>query len=170
MDLLSQIGLYAINFYHSAFFVVIKFILGVYVAVLVIDIVLIMILKGFGADVRTMLKGMDFPAVPKSQMRKKWAKIRKRLESDNVSQYKVAIIEADSIADKILAGIGFRGKNMTERLEAATPAQLDNLEDIRHAHQIRNRVIQEASFSIDKETAEQVIEVYEKLLKNLELL
>jgi len=170
MDLLSQIQLSAISFYQSPSFLVIKFLLGIYVSVLFVDIVLILILKGLGRDVRTMLKGMDMPAVSKGKMQKEWQKIRDRLESGNPSQYKVAILEADIIADKILFGIGYKGKNMTERLEKVKPGQLDNLEKLINVHQIRNRIIHEKDFAIDKKAAEENIEVYENLLRSLELL
>ncbi len=170
MDLLSQIGLTIASFYHSSFFAVIKFLLGIYVAVLFVDIALIVILRGVGYDIRIMLKGMDMPAVSKSKMQKKWAKIKERLESDNVSQYKVAILEADIVIDKILSDMRYPGENLTERLEKIKPAQLPGYEDLKSAHNIRNRIIHEADFSVDKKRAEEIIEIYENLLKNFELL
>lgn len=158
------------GFYHSAFFVVIKFFMVIYITVLFADIVLILMLKGLGADIRQAIKGMKMPTVSKSKMQKKWAKIKGRLESENVSQYKVAIIEADSIIDDVIAKIGYVGKNMTERLDKIKPGQLENLEEIRNIHQIRNRIIHEADFSVDRKIAQQAIEVCEDLLKHLELL
>lgn len=158
------------GFYHSAFFSVIKFIAGIYAAVLFVDIVLIVILRGVGYDVRIMLKGMDMPAVSKSKMQKKWAKIKERLKSGNPSQYKVAILEADIVIDKVLSDMRYPGENLTERLEKIKPAQLPGYEDLKNAHEIRNRIIHEADFSVDREKAKEIIEVYEKLLENFELL
>lgn len=109
-------------------------------------------------------------ATSQSAMRKKWTKIKKRLESGNVSQYKVAILEADVMIDKVLSDMSYPGKNLTERLEKINPAQLPNYEELKNAHQIRNRVIHEAGFSVDRKEAEEIVAVYENLLKNLELL
>jgi len=158
------------RFYHSAFFSVVKFLLGIYAAVLFVDIILIVILRGVGYDVRVMLKGMDMPAVSKSKMQKKWAKIKERLESENPSQYKVAILEADIVIDKVLSDMRYPGKNLTERLEKIKPAQLPGYEDLKNAHEIRNRIIHEAGFSVDKKRAEEIVAVYKKLLKDFELL
>lgn len=158
------------SLYHSAFFVAIKFFLGIYVAVLVADIILILVLKGLGADIRQAIKGMKMPVVTKSKMQRRWMKIKSRLESDNVSQYKVAILEADSVIDKVLSDMGYAGKNMSERLEKLKPAQIPDYEGIKNAHQIRNRIIHEVDFSVGKKQAEETIEIYESLLRNLELL
>ncbi len=167
---MNQTGILIVNFYQSGFFLFIKFFLGIYAAVLIADVVLILILKGLGADIRQAIKGMKMPAVPKSKMRKRWTKIRRRLESDNAFQYKAAVLEADSMIDKVLSDMGYAGKNMSERLEKIKPAQIHNYEDLKNAHQIRNRIIHEADFSIDKKQTEEIVEIYESLLENLELL
>ncbi len=169
-DLLNIIGTSVVNLYNSSFFSVIKFLLGIYVAVLFVDIVLIVILRGIGYDIRIMLKGMDMPAVSKNKMRKRWAKIKERLESENPSQYKVAILEADIAIDKILSDMRYPGENLTERLEKIQPAQLPGYEDLKNAHNIRNQIIHEADFAVDKKRAKEIIAVYERLLENFELL
>lgn len=169
-DFLSQFGQSFSGFYNSPFFYVVKIILGIYIAVLFVNIVLIIILKGLGANIRMMLKGMEMPAMPKGRIKKRWEKIKKRLETENISQYKAAILEADNIADKLIEKIGYKGKNMAERLEQIRPGQLYKLEELKKAHQIRNQIIHEADFKVDKKTAEEIIGIYEGLLKNLELL
>jgi hypothetical protein len=169
-DLFGQILEGLKSFYHSSFFSGLKFVLVIYITVLLVDIVLALILKGLGADIRQSIKGIKMPTISPSRMKKKWGKIKARLESENVSQYKVAIIEADGIIEDVIAKIGYAGKNMTERLDLINPGQLENLEEIRRAHQVRNRIIHEADFPVDKKMAEEIIGTYEKLLKHLELL
>ena len=154
--------------YYSPFFTVIKFFLVIYITVLLVDIILLLILRGVGADVRTAIKGMDIPAVPKSKASKEWQGIKKRLENENISQYKAAILEADRIADDILSKIGYKGKNMAERLKQVKSGQLENVEDLKDAHKVRNRIIYEKDFTIDKKTAENIIKIYEDLLKDLD--
>jgi len=154
--------------YYSPFFTVIKFFLVVYITVLLVDIILLLILRGVGADLRTAVKGMDMPAVSKNKALKKWQSVKDRLKSENISQYKAAILEADRIADDILSKIGYKGKNMAERLEQVKPGQLENVEDLKGAHKVRNRIVYEKDFTIDKKTAGSVIEVYEDLLKELD--
>jgi reverse gyrase len=170
MDILSQIVLSATSFYHSTFFFVVRFFLGIYVAVLFVDLVLIIFLKGFGSDLRVIVKGMDMPVSSKNVMLKKWNKIKSRLQGENVSQYKVAILEADLFVDKVLSDMGYKGKNLSERMEKINPIQLHNYEELKNVHQIRNRIIHEADFSLNKKQAEEAVGIYEALLKNLELL
>jgi hypothetical protein len=158
------------TFYHSPFVLAVKIFLGIYVAILIIDLVLLLILRGVGADLRTGMRGMNIPTITPSKMRKRWDKVMARLESADASQYKVAVIEADLIADEILKGIGYEGNNMSERLEHVKPHQLDGLEELLGAHQIRNRIVHEADFALDKKAAHETIKIYEDFLRYLEFM
>lgn len=155
------------RFYNSGFFLAIKIFLGIYTVVLFVDIVLLLLLRGVSGNIRTGIMGMDMPATPPSRMRKRWDKVLERLKSGDQSQYKVAIIEADSIADSILEGIGYPGANMTERLSQIKPSQLDDIERLRYAHSVRNKVVHEGGFVVDKALAEEVVGIYEDFLKYL---
>ena len=159
-----------IDFYHSPYMLAIKIFLGIYTLILFANIVMLLILRGLGGDIRLGLKGMNMPVTTINKMKKRWEKVVERMKSDNISQFKVAIIEADGIADEILAGIGYEGENMGERLMHLKPEQLDGLEDLRSAHKVRNRIVHDAAFEIDKKTAQEVIEVYENFLTYLEFL
>lgn len=159
------------NFYHSPFVLVVKILLGIYLAVLLIDIVLLLIMRDVGWHLRVGLKGMDIPLASKGKMRKRWDKIKVRLKSESPSQYKVAIIEADAIAEEILDNIGYKGANMTEKLEQVGVNHLDDhLEALNGAHLIRNQIVHEVNFTIDQRMAVAVVGVYENFLKYLEFL
>lgn len=155
------------NFYNSGFFLAIKIFLGIYTFVLFVDIVLLLMLRGVSGNIRAGIMGTDMPATPPSKMRKRWDKVVERLKGGDESQYKVAIIEADSIADSILSGIGYPGANMTERLLQIKPSQLDDIEKLRYAHSIRNKVVHEEGFTVSRELAEEVVGIYEDFLKYL---
>lgn len=160
-----------IMLYQSSFVMWVKVFLAVYLIVLLIDIILLLILRDVGWHMRVGLKGMDLPTVSKGKMRKRWDKVKARLESESPSQYKVAIIEADAIAEEILGGIGYSGSNMIEKLEQVGPNHLDeHSETLREAHQVRNRIVHEADFTVDHRMAMAVIGVYESFLRYLEFL
>lgn len=160
-----------VKFYDSPFMLGVKILLGIYFLVLVLDIIMLIILRDVPSNLRVGIKGMNISTVTKSKMQKKWEKVLQRLESDNPSQYKVAIIEADEIADKILDGIGYKGANMSEKLEQVGVAHLDDhLEALKGAHEIRNRIVHEIDFDVDKRMAEAVIGVYENFLKYLDFM
>ena len=159
------------NFYHSPYVLVIKILIGIYLAVVFIDIVLLLILRDIAWHVRVGLKGMDLPVAAKNKLQKRWAIAKDRLESDSPSQYKVAIIEADAIAEDILDKIGYKGANMSEKLEQIGEAHIDDhLEALKGAHKIRNQIVHELDFAIDQRMAAAVVGVYENFLKYLEFL
>ena len=169
-DLVSVATDLFLQAYNSSVFGFIKFFLIVYVLVLLVDIVLLLAMKGIGSDIRKGLRGMDIPVISKSKMENKWEKIKGRLETGSVSQYKVAIIEADAIVDDILSKIGYRGNNMAERLEQLRPGQLDYREELIFAHQTRNKIVHDENFVVDRKLAEDTVGVYEKLLRYLEFM
>jgi hypothetical protein len=160
-------------FYHSGTFLFIKILIGIYVAIVFIDIVLLIIQRGPGANWRQMRYGVDIPSefvTKKGQMQKLWDAIRKRLDSGNESEYKVAIIEADNIIDDLIKRMGYKGADMGERLAGIPEGQLAELAEIKEAHDIRNRIIHEEDFQVNKELAKEVLKKYEHLLHHFEVL
>lgn len=170
-NLFNSIPGLAINFYNSQFVFILKIIIGVYLAVIFVNIVLLLIMRDIPQQLKVGLRGLNMPTVSKNKMRKRWRKVEDLLKSGNPSQYKLAIIEADAIADEILGGIGYKGANMMEKLEQVGTAHLDDhLESLKGVHQIRNRIVHEADFRVDERLARTAVGVYENFLKYLELL
>lgn len=171
MDLVNA----ATQFYNSSLFSVIKFIIGIYVIVLFVDIVLLLIQRGLGGDIRDTVIGMNIPrelasSGGKKKLAKKWNLIRAKLETGQDSQYKIAIIEADGIIDSLIKRMGYGGENMGERLDNVPFGQLDHIEELKKAHEVRNRIIHDDSFVIDKKSAEETMSLYEEFLKYFEVL
>ncbi|EKE16515.1 MAG: hypothetical protein ACD_11C00004G0013 [uncultured bacterium] len=158
------------NFYNSPFMSFVKFFLVIYSLVLIFDVILILMVKGLGGDIRKGLTGMDIPVVSKGKMQKKWDKVVSRMKTGSISQFKVAILEADMIVDDILGKIGYKGNNMTERLAQVNPNQLDYLEELQKAHEVRNKIVHEESFVLDETVAKETLETYEKFLRYLEFM
>jgi hypothetical protein len=151
----------------------VKFLLFVYVVVLFIDIVILISFRGVGRDLRMNLYGTDQRPVFFSRPRKaerQWDKIFARLESGNPSEYKVAILEADALADTIMASSRWTGSNLGERIAAVHPGQIESIESLREAHAVRNRIVNEAGFEVNREEAERVLGLYARFLEEMELL
>jgi len=162
-----------LSFYRSPSFVVVEIIVGIYVLIVLIDIVLLILQRKVGANWRQMRYGVDIPkefVTGKSKMKIVWQNINKRLEGGNQAEYKVAIIEADNIIDDLLKRMGYKGANMAERIAGVPIGQLEFLGDIKEAHDIRNRIIHEEDFVVDKEFAQEVLKKYEHLLRHFEVL
>lgn len=158
------------SFLGSGFFWFIKFLLAIYVVVLFVDMVLLLVLRGLGGDLRDTLKGSQMPIASKKKMQKRWLKIEERLRTNQNSQFKIAILEADKMVDEILLNIGYAGKNMKERLELADANQIEEIDSLIEGHEIRNKIIQDDSFSLDRNEADRVVGLYREFLDDLEII
>ena len=99
---------------------------------------------------------------------KAWAKITARLETGLESEYKLAVIEADSILNDILKRLGFGGETLGERLEKLTAATIPNLEQVWEAHKIRNNIVHDPDYRLTLDEARKVLGIYEQALRDLE--
>jgi len=155
-------------FHTSVSFSVVKFLLEVFVIVIIVDLVLLLKQRGLGGDMRDTLVGMNIPPEfgnKKNKLRAKWAKVRNKFESKNESAHKVAIIEADKIIEDLIGRLGYKGGDMSERLDNIPLGQIENVEDLRRAHEIRNRIIHDESFVLSGAEAEKVFGYYEDFLR-----
>jgi len=161
------------GFFHSSVFQVFEMLAGIYVFIVFVDVVLLIIQRGPGKNWRQMRYGIDIPSElvsKKDKMKEQWSKVKKRLESENESEYKVAIIEADAIIDDLIARMGYKGANLSERLANIPQGQLAELDEMKAAHEIRNRIIHEENFKVDRELAKGVLKKYEHLLRHFDVL
>lgn len=177
MDTLDQIAFsvyefweWAMKIYHSFGFAVFKFILGIYTAVLLVNIILLLIQRGLSGDVADTRLGMNVPPElvrerDRKKLRKKWMEIKNRVESGSERQYKLAIIEADRLIDDLIYRMGYKnGENFGERLDNIPPGQVETVSSLKEAHKIRNQIILDDSFALDKETAQKTLGLFEEFL------
>jgi len=101
---------------------------------------------------------------------KQWTKIASRLETGLESEYKLAVIEADSMLDDILKRMGYSGETLGERLNKLTIASLPNLEEAKEAHKIRNNIVHDPDYRLSLDEAKKTIETYERALTDLQAL
>ncbi len=102
------------------------------------------------------------------KVEKDWAKITARLETDLESEWKLAIIEADSILNDILMKMGFAGETLGERLDRLTVVTLPNLQQIREAHKIRNNIVHDPDYRVSLDEAKMAVGIYEQALRDLQ--
>ncbi len=108
------------------------------------------------------------PPVRIPKFSEKWESIRARAESDNPSDYKVAILEADAILDDVLERAGFYGETLGEKLKNTEKGQLANMEALWAAHRYRNAIAHDMDVNVSPADARQIIEIYERTLEDLE--
>ena len=160
-------------FLSSFTFFVLKFFLEVYVLVLFLNLLLLVKQRMLSGDLRETKLGMNVPPeliTKKSKLLVKWEKVRSRMKSENPSDYKVAIIEGDNIIDDLIARMGYKGENFSERLDKINPGQIENIEQLRMAHEARNHIIHEENFNLTKVEAEKILGYFEEFLRYFQVL
>ncbi len=97
---------------------------------------------------------------------KEWVKTLNYLFSQHASDWRLAIVEADSILDALMTQLGFRGETLGDKLKAATQDKFRNLTNAWEVHTIRNRIAHEgASFELSQHEAKRVIALYEQIFR-----
>ncbi|MFH1820438.1 MAG: hypothetical protein ABH805_00745 [Candidatus Nealsonbacteria bacterium] len=99
-----------------------------------------------------------------------WNKILKRLESGSEQEYKLAIIEADSMLDVSLKRMGYAGQALDERLNLITRNTLPNVEEVKEAHKVRNLIAHDPSYRLTVEEAKMHIKAFEQAFNVLDIL
>lgn len=107
---------------------------------------------------------------PIGERQSRFGEIRKHLATEHQAEWKIAILEADTLIDDILIRSGYKGENMGERLKNIEPSGFASLQDIWDAHKIRNSIAHEPSYPLSKSQAEEVINKYESALRELKYL
>ncbi len=100
---------------------------------------------------------------PKNQ---KWEDVLTRVSSDNPSDWRLAIIEADTILDEILAGVVPEGETLGDRLKKLSPGGFRTIQSAWDAHTVRNKIAHQGSdFEITRQEARRIINLYEEVFQ-----
>jgi hypothetical protein len=97
---------------------------------------------------------------------KKWKMVIDKIKSNNSSDWRLAIIEADNLLDELTRELGLVGENLGERLKNTNADNFKHLDLAWEAHRLRNRVAHEGlSFNLDYREAKRAVESYETILR-----
>ncbi|HUZ93039.1 MAG TPA: hypothetical protein VNG29_03540 [Candidatus Paceibacterota bacterium] len=108
--------------------------------------------------------------LPKERSKKTWQKVQRHLFAGDDANLKLALLEADKVLDDALRHAGIRGNNLGDRLKGLDEAKLPNLQQVWEAHKLRNRLVHESDFKLNRDTAERALAIYEEAFKKLGLL
>jgi len=132
-----------------------------------IFVVLYKLVKLKEKDIAEIVDFLEEEKMPENQS-ERWQEIKGHLDGENPIEWKMAIIEADSLLDDIMKRIGYQGENLGERLKMIEKSDLNNLNNIWEAHKVRNRLVHEpGKITLSKEEAKDTIWKYEKALREL---
>lgn len=96
----------------------------------------------------------------------RWIKTLGYLFSQHNSDWKLAIIEADSMLEDLMNQMGFKGQSLGEKLKSATQESFHNLSIAWEVHTVRNRIAHESSaFELSQHEAKRLIALYEQIFR-----
>lgn len=155
---------------QSVLFALVVLFLKIYSTVLLVDFVLILFNRNLGHDYKKLRYGAVRPLMSPAAAEKRWKEITSRLDGQNISHYKVAVLEADAFIENLIGQMGYEGKNFKERLEHIPDGKIISLQSLREAHEVRNRIVREEDFALSHDDAKETLTKYQKLLEELRLL
>ena len=123
--------------------------------------------KGIHEQAKFFKRASHF--IPAEETDTRWKEIEAHAASQNVSDWKLALIDADALIDEILRRAGYQGKTMGERLKQIEPSDLDHLADLWEAHKLRNRIAHEGE-RVERRDIDRAMEQYRLVLKELKFL
>lgn len=101
----------------------------------------------------------------------RWHYILTLVESSNESDWRVAILEADSMLEEVLKDRGFSGTTASELLEGAKESGYLTIQDAWDAHLVRNQIAHEGSdFALSQVEARRVIRMYQNFFEELNII
>ena len=96
----------------------------------------------------------------------RWKKTLDYLFSENPNNWKLAVIEADSMLSDLLTQLGFKGESLGDKLKKANQDNFHNLSSAWEVHNIRNKIAHEgSSFELSLHEAKRVITLYEQIFQ-----
>ncbi|MDP9249139.1 MAG: hypothetical protein M3M85_01330 [bacterium] len=94
----------------------------------------------------------------------RWSKTLNYIFSQHSSDWKLSIIEADSILESLLKDLGFKGETVGDRLKSANQETFPQLTTSWEVHTIRNRIAHEGlAFELSHHEAKRIIALYEQI-------
>ena len=92
----------------------------------------------------------------------RWDDVVTHIASDNPSEWRLAVIEADIMLEEVLEAAGYAGTSISERLKSISPQALETLDQAWEAHLVRNKIAhQGADFVLTKKIAQTAVNQYQ---------
>lgn len=103
-------------------------------------------------------------------LKARWDEILRHIESPKEAEWKFAVIEADKLTEDVLNRAGFQGDSMGDKLTNIPSEQLETLQGLWEAHKIRNRLAHDINYFLRYAEAKRAVQLFEKTLKELQVL
>ena len=109
----------------------------------------------------------SWQAFGQREMQKQWDKIKKRTESGNESDYKLAIIDADDFLAEVLDNRGYDEEDFENNIKKAGRLIAPILNDVLKAHEIRNSIVYNPDYKLSIDLAKRILDTYESAAEEI---
>ncbi len=105
-------------------------------------------------------------AVPGKNPR--WEHIMQLVESPNPSEWRLAVMEADTVLEDLLDSRDVPGQGIGEKLKNMSPGDLPSIQAAWEAHLVRNRIAHEGTrFELSQRDARRAVQLFEVVFREL---
>lgn len=102
----------------------------------------------------------------KRHRNQKWQRVEQLIESDNQSDWRLAIIEADILLDEMLSRMPYPGETVSDKLKNVEKSDFNTIESAWEAHKARNQVVHAGSdFQLTEREAKRIVGLYREVFE-----
>lgn len=103
--------------------------------------------------------------------KEKWNQLVDLASSENESDWRLAIIEADTMLDDMLDVMGYKGEGIGEKLKQIEKSDFTTLNQAWEAHKVRNNIAHAGSdFVLTQREVRRVIDLYKQVFEEFEFI
>ena len=101
----------------------------------------------------------------------RWEKIIRYTNSNNASDWPLAVIEADVMLEELLRTMGYGGESVGEMLKLVDKNEFLTIEDAWEAHKTRNAIAHSGgTFQLNERETKRTIALFEKVFKEFRVI
>lgn len=112
------------------------------------------------------LFGPKLHGLDRKGIQSRWDEIERLVQSGEMMSLKMAVMEADKLLDHSLKSMSMSGTTLGERLKFAA-YKYPQIHKVWWAHRLRNSLVHEPTFQLERHTAKKAIKDFKKALQML---
>lgn len=114
--------------------------------------------------------GQESAPVP-DPTKERWQRVLSLRDSENPSDWRLSIIEADIMLDDLLRQLQLPGDTMGEKLKAVEPSDFLTLDQAWEAHKARNMIAHQGeNFLLNQREVNRIISLYEAVFREFQII
>ncbi|MFH1046677.1 MAG: hypothetical protein V1738_00065 [Patescibacteria group bacterium] len=135
-----------------------------YLALSVVSALALILIWLTFVNLKRFIASRHYDVGDRAAMRQRWQEVESLLDAPGEMSLKLAVIEADKLLDHALKAMAMPGETLGERLKFAA-YKYPKLHEVWWAHRVRNSLVHEASFRLDRGIARKSVHSYKRALK-----